>query len=325
MKTITLGKKLICTLLSALILISTLPTVAIAGTADDFQPETWWDYPGVPVDLTQMDSMDIHEKAEFIEEFYKKVTFGPEENWDMTQGLAYCMLRIDTEGNEIRPIRSSDFKEGDYFFPTDSIYSFGETMYHPDIPSYYTNENTPVTSGLYLLSKLYRFEATGETGALEDAYLGFNSIWTIYNMFKGKKFDDYGDVFRDYVNAGILDTTGLLCKPYGFLPSNQTVADQYLYVVWALVEYYDFAAPAVQEQIREMVVAFADFWTRINYTIRYFDYYWDNKNEIYGYNGIMCFLQSAAYHFTNDEKYLNAATWFYNRGAWQTSSFLDNP
>ena len=243
------------------------------------------------VDLTQLNGMDICQKADFIQGFYENVLFSP-------SGIAYCMQKID--GDEIRPLCDKDFE---------GCMAPDFSKWGPRAPesaaAYYTNENSISTSGLYLASQCYRFMVTGSEEALKETYKAFNSLWLIYKMNA-----DEGQ-------------PGFMSKPYGFKISEQTSGDQYLHASWGLFEFYPMADAETQDKIKEMTVAFADYWRKVDYVLSYIETHWDMKNDVYDYNAILVMLNMVAWYYTKDQQYLDEANKLFKHAKWHYETVID--
>jgi len=243
------------------------------------------------VELASINNMDIHQKADFMQDFYEKVLFSP-------SGIVYCMQKID--GKEIRPLCPEDF---------DGCVAPEFSHWGPRVPesaaAYYTNENSITTSGLYLAAQCYRYSVTGSDKALEEAYKAFNSLWKIFKL----SADD--------------GNPGFMCKPYGFKISNQTSGDQYLHASWGMFEFYPLADDGTKAKIVEMSVAFADYWRKADYVLTYCSNHWDMKEDVYSYNAILVMLNMTAWHYTNNQTYHNEAQKLFKTGKWHIETNLD--
>jgi len=271
----------------------------------------WWELEGVEVDLSRLKGMEIRQKIDFIQDFYRKGLFAPDV--EPYNGIAFCMRKIDCRdgaGNYIRPLRPGDYDYPGAIFP--KFEAYGE-LGPKNTYEYWTNENSITTSGLYLASQCYRYEATGDKDALEEAAKAFNSVCSIYALHSGVVFENPGYP-PHFIGR---DATGFMSKPFGFRLSSQTSGDQYLHVTWGLLKYHGHAEPAAKKKIETMIISFADFWKRVDYRLGYFGVDWSMAGDTGSYNAIMCMLQAAAYHFTSDRKYLDEAAKWYGRAEWK--------
>ncbi|MHB9129638.1 MAG: hypothetical protein ACYDBB_00930 [Armatimonadota bacterium] len=223
------------------------------------------------------------EKADIIQALYEQVAFH-------ASGIMYSMQRL--ADGVIRPFTADDFVG-----KTSLDATVGKLQL--DGPwDYLHGENSITTSGLYLAAQAYRIKAGGGAAAMDQAARAFHSLELIYELG---------------VRAG---TPGWMCKPYGFRLSNQTSADQYLDACWGLYTYYAVAPPAHRRRIEEMVVAFADYWRTVDYTLTYFGNVWSQKEEPSYPNAVMMLINVLAYHFTGNPVYRREAEWFRDRQFW---------
>jgi len=232
----------------------------------------------------------IEEKAELIQSFYEETVF--HEN-----GIMYSMMKID--GNEVRPFEQRDFEGIDTFdFEGWRIKPKGAWEYR-------NNENSITTSGIYLASQTYRYLATGDDEAMTQALKAFHSLELIYQF-------------------GVDDgRPGWMGKPYGFTLSDQTSGDQYLDATWGLFTFLEIAPEKEAKKAKEMLIGFADYWRKIDYTIFYLSVTWSNKNEEHAYNAIFMAINLIAYHLTGDPIYKAESDRFQSISLWKTESGID--
>ena len=233
--------------------------------------------------LSKLKKASLHGKAELLQEIYENAAFHP-------SGIMYSMMRLDADG--LRPFVAADFvgKIG-----LDA--SVGKLKL--DGPwDYLHGENSITASGLYLAAQTFRYEATHSKKALEQARQAFRSLDLIYRMGE---------------EAG---KPGWMGKPYGFRPSGQTSADQYLDACWGLWTYHRIASADDRRRIEQMFVSFADYWRRADYTLSYFGSHWDQKGDTGSYNAIFAMINACAYSFSRSpvhlqefEKWMAIATW----------------
>ncbi len=237
--------------------------------------------------LSDLSAVPLHEKAERSQGIYDRVAFSP-------SGMMYSMQRF--ADGEIRPFRPSDFDGAIFINP-----SVGKL----DIDGpwdYLHGENSITASGIYLAAQAYRIQVEDTPAAREQAERAFHSLELIFEMG---------------VNAG---KPGWMNKPYGFRPSNQTSPDQYNDACWGLFTYHKVAPPARQRRIEEMIVAFADYWRGVDYTLTYFGKAWNLREETGYGNATTLLIQTLANRFTGDPAYLRDAEWFRDHQTWMRSS-----
>ena len=240
--------------------------------------------------LSDLASATISKKAEIIQSFYERVAFHP-------SGIIYSMQHMDEHA--VRPFTSADF-EGKYSM------NFEKWRLKPDGPwDHVHNENSITTSGIYLASQCYRYMATHDDAALEQARKAFRSLELIFEM-------------------GVKDgRPGWMGKPYSWRLSDQTSPDQYLDASWGMLAYHAIAAPVERKRIEAMFIAFADHWRAIDYTLSYFGHHWVVKNATDSYNLILVMLNAIAYRFSRSEVHLNEARRFRSQGAWNRETNID--
>ena len=246
--------------------------------------------PTSTAELAELATAPIGRKAEIIQKFYESVAFHP-------SGIVYSMQRMDE--HFVRPFTAGDFagKHG---------MSFDKWRVKPDgFWDWIHNENSITTSGIYLASQCYRFQATKDDAALEQARKAFHSLDLIYQL--GEKDG----------------RPGWMGKPYSWRVSDQTSPDQYLDATWGMFAYHPLASGAERRRIEEMFVGFADHWRKIDYTLSYFGHRWDVKQSKDAYNLILVMLNAVAWHFTRNELYLNEAKRFRALGTWDRETNID--
>lgn len=216
---------------------------------------------------------------------------------DHPSGIFYSLLKVD--GERIRPFGPADFAGIETF-------SFRGWRFPPKGPwEYRNNENSIITSGLWLAAQVERFQATGEPDALAQAGRAFASLQAIHQL-------------------GVADgQPGWMGKPYGFRLSDQTSGDQYLGAMWGLWRYLPVAPPAQAAQARSMIVDFARYWRRVDYQIFYLDRVWDQKREVHSYNAIYTALNCLAHHLTGAPEFRDEARRLFAQGRWLTETKVD--
>lgn len=233
--------------------------------------------------LQRLGQVSPAEKVEIIQALYEQVAFH-------SSGIMYSMQRF--ADGVIRPFTVDDFAG-----KTSLDATVGKLQL--DGPwDYLHGENSITNSGLYLAAQAYRIMAGGGDAAMEQAARAFHSLELIYELG---------------VQAG---TPGWMCKPYGFRWSNQTSADQYADACWGLYSYYAVAPPAHRQRIEVMLIAFADYWRGVDYTLSYFGKEWCQRNEPGYSNAVMMLINVLAYHFSGDPVYRQEAEWFRDHQHW---------
>ncbi|MBM3264041.1 MAG: hypothetical protein FJY97_11535 [candidate division Zixibacteria bacterium] len=245
----------------------------------------------IPALLSDLTAVPLHKKAERIQTLYERVAFSP-------SGILYSMQRF--ADGEIRPFQPSDF---------DGAFAINPSVGQLDIEGpwdYLHGENSITTSGIYLAAQAYRIQVEDSPAAQEQAERAFRSLELIFEMG---------------VAAG---KPGWMNKPYGFRPSNQTSPDQYSDACWGLFTYYKVAPPTRRRRIEEMIIAFADYWRGVDYTLTYFGKSWSLREETGYSNATTLLIQTLANRFTGDPAYLLEAEWFPDHQTWmQTSTALN--
>ena len=114
----------------------------------------------------------------------------------------------------------------------------------PDPAAYFAYENSLMGTGLYALSQVMRFEATGDGTALAAAAHPVYAILRV--LYEGERYEK-----------------GFLPKPFGGMRtcgySHELSPDQYIKACIALWAYREHAAPAARKVIDDYFVAMADY------------------------------------------------------------------
>lgn len=234
----------------------------------------------------------LQQKINIIQEHYPSVIFSE-------SGIMYSLLKID--GETIRPLNESDF-------PYKGVrHDYGQWRHKPDGDWDLLNyENSITTSGLYLASQAWRYSATQEPDALDQAAKAFNSLDLICKLGEG-----------DW-------RPGWMGKPYSGRISDQTSPDQYLDACLGMYHYHPHAPEKVRGRIEEMFVMFADYWQSVDYKLGYFGNAWDVKSSKGAYNLILLMINALAYRFSGrQEIYLQAFDNLYKTGTWQSETQID--
>ena len=234
----------------------------------------------------------VQEKIDIIQQNYPSVIFSE-------SGIMYSLLKID--GDTIRSLNDSDFAyQG-------CRHDYSHWRHKPDGDWDLLNyENSITTSGLYLASQAWRYRATGDPAALEQAAKAFHSLDLIYQL-------------------GAADgRPGWMGKPYSGRISDQTSPDQYLDACMGMYLYYPIAPEPTRERIAEMFVKFADHWRAIDYTLSYFGNNWPVATDKHAYNLILLMINALAYRFSGRQNvYRQEFDALSERGTWQTETNLD--
>lgn len=240
--------------------------------------------------LARFGQARLAEKIDILQALYERVAFSP-------SGIMYSMQRYVAD--EIRPFVAADFSG-----KTSLDTTVGKLKLEGP-QDYLHGENSITTSGQYLGAQSYRLLAGGGAEAAAQAARAFQSLEAIFEMG---------------VEAG---TPGWMCKPYGFRPSNQTSPDQYSDCCAGLYHYHKVAPPAHRRRIEEMVVAFADYWRSVDYTLTYFGNTWRQRDDPSYSNATMMLVNVLAYHFSGDPVYRREAEWFRDHQYWMTRTTVD--
>ncbi len=213
-------------------------------------------------------------------------------------GIFVCMPKITAEG--MRQVRVSDFDGMDQFSE-----AFG--MKFKSITDFFDNENSITVSGSHLAAQSVRYAASGDPAALAAARKAYASLRII---------------FQFGTEAG---RPGFMGKPYHFEYSDHTTGDQYLHMLWGLWSFYPIASAKDQAEIRDMLVAMADYQIKVDYTIfNRTGGNWNMRLDPTDYNAIMAALVAAAYRMSGDRKYRDAYAFVVQTGKWQTHQRIDD-
>ncbi len=242
--------------------------------------------------LDTLAGRSVQEKIDIIQRNYPRVIFSKSE-------IMFSLLKID--GDTIRPLNDSDF------LYKGCRHDYSHWRYKPDGDWDLLNyENSITTSGLYLASQAWRYKATEDPDALEQAAKAFNSLDLIWKL---------GDADG---------RSGWMGKPYSGRISDQTSPDQYLDACMGMYQYYPIATKPTQHHIAQMFVSFADYWRSVDYQLGYFGNKWDVKPSKGAYNLILLMINALGYRFSGQQKvYLQEFDRLYEYGTWQTETDLD--
>lgn len=241
--------------------------------------------------LSMIKGSPLDKKVRLFQDIYEQVAFHP-------SGIMYSMLHL--EGDRIRPFKPSDVVGAVGIDAT--VGKFQLDSY----ADYLHGENSITASGLYLAAQSLRYRATKDDRAMEQAARAFNSLDLIYKM--GEK-------------AG---KPGWMGKPYGFKPSNQTAADQYLDACFGLWNYHEIAPAGHKQRIEEMFFGFADYWRGADYVISYFGSHWDLKGETDSYNSIFMMINSLAFYFSKANVYMREIEKLMQRQTWTHTTRIES-
>jgi hypothetical protein len=224
--------------------------------------------------LLQINASDsTRTKAETLQRFLGEHYFHPDS------GIMYAMWRW--KGAELRPFRAEDFDGMSLFRIKAGI----------AMEDHQNQENSPWTSGLFLLSQCLRFKVTKEDEALRYAAKAFLSLEVIYDM------------------GGANNERGLLCKPYGNRFSHETSPDQYVSVLLALWSYREMVDAATRARIDEMMVEMSDWWRLRNYKLVYFDHEgdWFSGVAVQQYGPLYAMMHEMAHRISGRDEYRKEA------------------
>ncbi|WP_135557095.1 hypothetical protein [Paenibacillus cymbidii] len=240
--------------------------------------------------LQQLKHLPLEAKANRIQALYEAVIFDE-------SGIMYSLMKID--GEQIRP-----------FEPKDCVGAETERFDRWRYPlqgqwELLNNENSITTSGIYLASQVYRYKATGDEAALEQAGKAFRSLELIYALGE---------------QAG---KPGWMGKPYGFRLSEQTSGDQYLDASVGLFLYHGIAPEPHRRKIETMLIAFADYWRSIDYQIIYFTSTRNYKVDRLAFNSVVLMINLMAYRFSGNEVHLREAGYFMEQSRWHHENNQD--
>ncbi len=212
-------------------------------------------------------------------------------------GIFVCMPYVADEG--LRQVSEADFEGMDRFSD-----NFGHRF--KAVTDFFDNENSITTSGSHLAAQSIRYQAGGEPDALVAARAAYRSLRVIF---------EFG------VQAG---QRGFMGKPFHFEYSCHTTGDQSLHALWGWWSFYPIATAAEQAEIREMIVAVADYQISVDYTIfNRSGGEWNCRKDPTDYNAVMAALVAAAYKLTGEQKYRDAYLFVIQTGKWMTQRRLD--
>lgn len=149
------------------------------------------------------------------------------------------------------------------------------------------NENSSYLCGGYLLSQVYRYQATGEKAALDECARALKGIKAIADLAGPDRF-------------------GWICKPFGEKLQDFSSPDQNIYVVQGLWAFLPYANKEQAAWIRKLLPAIASYWERIHYTILSGNDVWDMQKDP-TFMRMFKVINLVAYKITNDKKFMVVA------------------
>ncbi len=204
--------------------------------------------------------MCLMDKAQWFDNFVQERLVDP-------HGIVYSKINVNTG----KPFVDADL-------PDDAEFVCVNGFSTPEILNY---EDSGIASGSYLAAMTYRYLATGEPAALQQARRTFEGISWIYDLGKQKE-------------------EGYFPKPYGCRCSEETSTDQYLYTMKGMMAYRRIAPHEHLERIKQMIPKMVDFWIARDYKLTYFGI----VNMAWPIGRFPCFA-IMAYDVSGERKYLD--------------------
>lgn len=149
------------------------------------------------------------------------------------------------------------------------------------------NENSSSFSGEYLLSQVFRLQATGDPIAKVECARAVKAIQAISTLAGPDRF-------------------GWICKPWGERVQDSSSPDQNVCVSVALYCFLPYANTEQSNWIKKMIPAIAAYWERTDYTIEFGGQMWDVRKNI-SHMRIYTVINQMAYKITNDVKFKTVA------------------
>jgi hypothetical protein len=183
----------------------------------------------------------------------------------------------------IRPWQASDF-----YNQSVPVHPLKDTT-KPKITGadWLNNENSAQFSGGYLLSQVYRYQATGDKAALAECGRALKGIQAIAALAGPDRF-------------------GWICKPFGERLQDFSSPDQNITIVHGLWMYLPYADATQAAWIRRFIPALAAYWERIHYTILSNDVVWDMQKDP-TFMRMYKVINLVAYEISKDKKFLTVA------------------
>lgn len=226
---------------------------------------------------TMHGSMSLEQKVRLIQHFTEAEQFGPR--------VIPCSIPYDGgNSGSFRPWIVSDFNDQStpHLLPNRKGGPVVVTA-----ADWLNNENSMQFTGQYLLSQVFRFEATKDPAALVECERAVRAVQAVASLAGPERF-------------------GWICKPLGEKLQEATSPDQNICVAVGLFCYLPHASPAEAVWIRKLIPAMAAHWERIEYKIEFYDKVWDVK-ESAGHMRIFLLMNRMAEDITNDGTYKKVA------------------
>lgn len=149
------------------------------------------------------------------------------------------------------------------------------------------NENSSSFSGEYLLSQVFRFEATKDPAALAECRRAVRALQAISSLAGPERF-------------------GWICKPWGEKLQESSSPDQNVCAAVGLYCFLPHADSSQSEWIRKLIPAVAAHWERIQYHIEFGDHLWDVRKDV-SHMRIYTTLNRMAHELTHDVAFKTVA------------------
>jgi len=175
----------------------------------------------------------LAENAASIEKLFDEVILD-EHN------VLYSLLKLSV----MRPFKKDDFTERDVHL----VVVGKESLPASDFLNY---ENSGMVQGVFLSAMCLKYRVTNDPNALAKARRTYQGLRKIYELSQSV-------------------APGFFCKPWGFQTMDETSSDQYVYSMTGMDDYYELATPGEQQEIRQMIVAMANFWLEHHYDWKYY-------------------------------------------------------
>lgn len=226
---------------------------------------------------TMHKGLPLKQKVDILQGYIEAEHFGQ-------RTIPICMPHDDGPTGKHRAWEVADFE--DQSIPHFWVNKKGEP---PRVTGadWINNENSASFSGEYLLSQVFRFEATKDPAALAECKRAVRAIQAISSLAGPERF-------------------GWICKPWGGKLQDSSSPDQNICAAVGLYCFLPYADSSQADWIRKLIPAIAAYWERVEYHIEFGDHLWDVRKNV-SHMRIYTTLNRMAHELTHDAAFKTVA------------------